>query len=211
MCFIVMRSIERRAPESSGRDAVSENSMGRSTAHTSTAAQKDMQATSLDAASAPEGTSDATPLPERTVAAKRYVNRVDDANQRPASELINKMINDMGDPVMGKPLLAPHEQVQTESRDEPWATQADGSLRNELQANLGSKFEFPSVTCATDICKIQPASTGAAGSEDFTAAINVMGQEPWWSSMQLGHPSCAYQSAGDGRELVVCFLARNGQ
>ena len=136
-----------------------------------------------------------------------------DGPRRPASELIEDMIASMGDPVMGKPLLAPHQALQTEAKDEPWSTDAETSLRNSLEGTLGTRFEYPSINCGSDLCEIQAATLGNEGqfdNEDFQTALGAMGKEAWWSTMQLGHPTCAYKGAGDGRELVVCFVTRGG-
>lgn len=136
-----------------------------------------------------------------------------DRHQRPASELIDDMIHSAGDAVMGNPLLAAHQELQAQAKDQPWSTLATASIRDNLQSNLGSNYEFPAIDCGTDICEIQAATVNPVGgysSEEFQNALRVMGQEPWWSTMQLGHPTCTYSGSKNGRALIVCFLAREG-
>lgn len=132
---------------------------------------------------------------------------------RPAAELTANMIANVGDAVMGRPLVAPHETLQAESKDENWSPQAQQELQDYFSGNLGTRFEFPVIDCRLDLCELQAATTTAEATtdvEDFNTLLRQLHDQAWWSTLQFDNQNCAFGAAGDRRGLIVCFFTRNG-
>lgn len=214
-CFIVMRFIAHDRPKPTAGEITADSDAARPSIANRPVAASAIER-SLTRAASHDELSRSKPAPARGIASTlhdRSPDQQSSPHQRPASELIDEMIHSAGDAVMGNPLLAPHQQLQEEAKDDPWSTLATGSIRDNLQSNLGSNFEFPAVECGTDICEIQAATINPVSgfsSGEFQDTLRTMGQEPWWSTMQLGHPSCTYSGSKNGRALIVCFVAREG-
>jgi hypothetical protein len=163
------------------------------------------------------GSSDNTPIPSTSEVPLRDSQKRTQshpsaaAHTVPAAVAINQWLSDPGDSAMGNPLAAPHQVFQGEHVDGQWSSAATQQLKDHLEDSLATKFEFPVIECRQDMCEVQAATVAPGPNDDvaeFQRIFYDMPTQPWWQSLGFGGPTFAVKSSGDGRELIVCFIAR---
>jgi hypothetical protein len=129
----------------------------------------------------------------------------------PAATALTDWLTADGDRVMGNPLAAPHQELQSEKSDPQWSPGATQTLTNRLGDDFGGELEFPSIDCRTDMCEVQAATLSANQSDvmmDFQQSIYRMPQEEWWKQSGFGAPTFAVKGLPDGRDIIVVFISR---
>jgi hypothetical protein len=102
---------------------------------------------------------------------------------------------------------ADFDQLESEPRDDAWATETERLIRQEL-ARHGSAVDFDVITvdCRQTLCAIQAFSNGENGHRHWVEAVDELYKEALASTFDS--VNTAFPTQGSSRSPVLTFLHR---